>query len=360
MRRRSLLVSCVVLAVLEGSSLRASSVAAAPAASPAPPPGMVLVPAGEFWMGTEEPSMTDARPLHRVWVDAFWMDRTEVTNEQFQRFVDATKHVTVAERPLDPEDFPGVPPEALKPGSIVFTPPDAPVPLQDHLAWWSYVPGASWRHPEGPQSDVKNRPLHPVVHVAYEDAAAYCAWAGKRLPTEAEFERAARGGLDRKKYDWGDELRPGGKPQANTWQGHFPNENSKEDGYVGTAPVASYPANPFGLYDLAGNVWEWCSDWYRPDTYAKDAAAGEVTRNPQGPADSFDPQEPGVAKRVHRGGSYLCSDQYCSRYVPGGRGKGAIDSGTTHLGFRCVRGGGDAPHASPPPNGAAAAAKTGG
>lgn len=332
MVRRSTIAACALLALLN-----AASALAAPAATPAPPPGMVTVPAGEFWMGTDEPAMTDARPVHRVWLDAFWMDRTEVTNEQFERFVNATKHVTVAERPLDPKDFPGVPADALKPGSIVFAPPDRPVPLDDHLVWWSYVPGASWRHPEGPASDLAGRAKHPVVHVAYEDAAAYCTWAEKRLPTEAEFERAARGGLDRKKYDWGDELRPGGKPQANTWQGHFPNENAKEDGYVGTAPVASFPPNAFGLYDLAGNVWEWTADWYRPDTYGKDAAANEVTRNPRGPADSFDPAEPGVAKRVHRGGSYLCSDAYCSRYVPGGRGKGAIDSGTTHLGFRCVR-----------------------
>jgi formylglycine-generating enzyme required for sulfatase activity len=272
-------------------------------------------------MGTEEPSMTDARPLHRVWVDAFWMDRTEVTNEQFQRFVDATKHVTVAERPLDPEDFPGVPPEALKPGSIVFTPPDAPVPLQDHLAWWSYVPGASWRHPEGPQSDVKNRPLHPVVHVAYEDAAAYCAWAGKRLPTEAEFERAARGGLDRKKYDWGDELRPGGKPQANTWQGHFPNENSKEDGYVGTAPVASYPANPFGLYDLAGNVWEWTSTCYERSTLTPDGRA--------------------VATTVENCGVHVLEGRhraYMSNFIRDGKSGGcAVGIPPDNLGFRLVR-----------------------
>jgi formylglycine-generating enzyme required for sulfatase activity len=332
MRCRSLLVPCFLLALLHGPV-----VLAADAPSPPPPPGMVLVPAGEFRMGTEEPTMTDARPLHRVWVDGFWMDHTEVTNEEFERFVKATTYVTVAERPLDPKDFPGVPPEALQPGSIVFSPPPSPVPLRDHLAWWSYVPGASWRHPEGPQRDLAGRARHPVVQVAWQDAAAYCAWAGKRLPTEAEFERAARGGLEGRRYGWGDEMRPGGKPQANTWQGNFPNENTKEDGFAGTAPVASYPANAFGLHDLAGNVWEWCADWYRPDAYAADAKAAEVTRNPQGPADSFDPSEPGVRKRVQRGGSYLCSDQYCSRYVPGGRGKGDVDSGTTHLGFRCVR-----------------------
>ncbi|MEW6269287.1 MAG: formylglycine-generating enzyme family protein [Thermodesulfobacteriota bacterium] len=314
--------------------------AAEPAAQPPPseaPAGMVWIPPAEFAMGTEEPAMTDARPVHRVFVDGFWIDRTEVTNEQFRRFVDATGHVTVAERALRPEDFPGVPPEALVPGSIVFTPPDGQVSLHDHLRWWRYVPGASWRHPFGPGSDVAGRERHPVVHVAFEDAAAYCKWAGKRLPTEAEFERAARGGLDGKRYAWGDELRPAGKWQANTWQGRFPSSDSAEDGHRGTAPVASYPANGFGVHDLAGNVWEWCSDWYRPDTYAARARSGEVARNPTGPADSFDPQEPGVAKRVQRGGSYLCSDQYCSRYVPGGRGKGAVDTGTTHLGFRCVK-----------------------
>lgn len=283
--------------------------------------------------------MADARPLHRVYVDGFWMDRTEVTNEQFRAFVDATGYVTVAERPPRPEDFPGVPAEVLVPGSIVFTPPEGEVSLRDHLRWWRYVPGASWKHPEGPSSSIAGREQHPVVHVAYEDAVAYCTWAGKRLPTEAEFERAARGGLEGKRYAWGDEMKPGGKAQANTFQGKFPTSDSGEDGYRGTAPVASYPPNGFGVYDLAGNVWEWCSDWYRPDTYAKRAGSGPdgVVRNPQGPPDSFDPQEPGVPKRVQRGGSFLCSDQYCTRYVPGGRGKGAIDTGTSHVGFRCVK-----------------------
>jgi formylglycine-generating enzyme required for sulfatase activity len=316
---------------------------------------MVWVPAGEFWMGTDEPSMTDARPLHRVYVDGFWMDRTEVTNESFARFVEKTGYKTVAERPLDPKDFPNVPPEALVPGSIVFSPPSQAVPLSNHLAWWSYVPGATWRTPEGPKSNVDGRAQHPVVHVAYEDAAAYCRWAGKRLPTEAEFERAARGGLDRKRFAWGEEMKPGGKPQANTFQGHFPDRNTKEDGHAGTAPVASYPANPFGLHDLSGNVWEWCSDWYRPDTYAKDAAAGDVVKNPHGPSDSFDPAEPGIPKRVQRGGSFLCNDSYCSRYVPGGRGKGAIDSGTTHIGFRCVQ---SPPPAGPKPDAAKPAASS--
>lgn len=298
---------------------------------------MVWIPPGEFWMGTEEAAMIDARPVHRVFVDGFWMDRTEVTNAQFRKFVEATGYETVAERPLDPKDFPGVPPEALVPGSIVFAPPPGEVPLGNHLAWWRYVPGADWRHPEGPDSSLAGREQHPVVHVAWEDALAYCEWADKRLPTEAEFERAARGGLDRKRYAWGDELKPKGAWQANTFQGHFPDRNAAEDGHGGTAPVGSYPTNGFGLHDLAGNVWEWCADWYRPDTYAKRAQDGAAVRNPKGPDSSLDPAEPGTPKRVQRGGSYLCSDQYCTRYVPGGRGKGAIDSGTTHVGFRCVK-----------------------
>jgi len=317
---------------------RADAAPAADVAPPGPtPPGMAWIPPGEFWMGAEEHGMPDAQPLHRVYVDGFWLDSTEVTNGDFARFVAATKYVTVAERPIDPKDFPGVPPEVLVPGSIVFTPPAGAVPLENHLGWWRYVPGASWKHPQGPDSTVEKLGKHPVVHVAWEDAAAYCKWAGKRLPTEAEFERAARGGLDKKKFGWGDELKPGGKWQANTFQGHFPDEDRAEDGHSGTAPVASYPANPFGVHDLAGNVWEWCSDWYRADVYAKRAQEGSVVKNPQGPADSLDPAEPGVPKRVQRGGSYLCSDQYCTRYVPGGRGKGAIDSGTTHVGFRCAK-----------------------
>src|SRR5262249_38690421 len=203
--------------------------------------------------------------------------------------------------------------------------------------WWRYVPGASWRHPEGPASSLVGRGRHPVVHVAWEDAAAYARWASKRLPTEAEWEFAARGGLDRKRYVWGDELTPGGKWRANIGQGHFPDRNSAADGFRGTAPVASFPANGYGLYDMAGNVWEWTADWYRPDTYQRQAAAGGVTRNPQGPGDSLDPAEPGIPKRGQRGGSFLCSDQYCTRYLPGARGKGAVDTGTSHVGFRCVR-----------------------
>jgi formylglycine-generating enzyme len=301
------------------------------------PARMKWIPSGKFWMGTADDNMPDARPWHRVYVDGFWMDETEVTNERFDRFVNATGYVTVAERKPRPEDYPGAPPRNLVAGSVVFSPPDHAVALNNHFQWWSYVPGANWRHPEGPGSDIKNRMNHPVVHVAYKDAVAYCDWAGERLPTEAEFEFASRGGLDRKRYVWGDHFRPGGKYMANTFQGHFPDTNTSEDGYLTTAPVASFPANGYGLFDMSGNVWEWTSDWYRADYYQTLAASGEVAIDPKGPADSFDPSEPGVPKRVQRGGSFLCTDQYCARYVAGGRGKGAPDTGTDHLGFRCVR-----------------------
>jgi formylglycine-generating enzyme len=205
------------------------------------------------------------------------------------------------------------------------------VALNDVRGWWQYVPGASWRHPEGPKSSIEGRENHPVVHVCWDDAVAYCKWAGKRLPTEAEWEYAARAGMSQKPFVWGDEFRPKGKIMANTFQGRFPDGNKKEDGWDRTSPVKSYPANGFGLYDMAGNVWQWCADWYRPDYYA-----ASPRKNPQGPSDSFDPEEPGVTKRSHRGGSFLCTDQYCSRYMPGGRGKGAPDTGSSHVGFRCV------------------------
>ena len=301
------------------------------------PEGMAWIPGGEFWMGAEE--FPDAQPWHRVSVDGFWMDKTEVTNDQFAKFVKATKYVTVAEQAPKAEDFPGAPPENLVAGSVVFSPPDHPVKLNNHFQWWSYVKGASWRHPEGPNSTIKGRGNHPVVHIAYQDALAYAKWAGKRLPTEAEFEFAQRGGLERKPYAWGDELKPGGKFMANTFQGHFPDKNTKEDGYERAAPVASFPPNNYGLYDMAGNVWEWTSDWYRHDYYQTLAAEGPLTRNPQGPVDSLDPSEPGVKKKVHRGGSFLCTEQYCARYIAGGRGKGEPDTGTNHVGFRLVRDG---------------------
>ena len=317
------------------------------AVAPEPtPPGMAWVPGGEFSMGCDDPrgqehggpdAMADARPIHRVYVDPFWMDTTEVTNEQFARFVKATGYVTVAERKPTREEFPDAPEENLKAGSVVFTPPSVEVPLNNHYRWWSYVPNASWRHPEGAGSDLEDRDTHPAVHIAFEDAAAYAEWAGKRLPTEAEWEFAARGGLEGRRYPWGDELKPGGQWAANIYEGRFPvrGADSGEDGYVGLAPVAQYAPNAYGLYDMAGNVWEWVSDWYRPDYYA--TLAGAVARNPRGPADSFDPAEPREPKRVHRGGSYLCTEHYCTRYMIGTRGKGEVRTGSNHLGFRCVR-----------------------
>jgi formylglycine-generating enzyme len=310
------------------------------------PEGMVWIPGGEFSMGAmtnghgnSEMAMpsNDAKPLHRVHVDGFWMDKTTVTNEEFEKFVEATGYTTVAERAPTAEEFPSAPAENLVAGSIVFTAPDHEVPLDNYLQWWSYVQGANWRHPQGPKSDIKGKEKYPVVHVAYPDAEEYAKWAGKRLPTEAEFEFAARGGLAGKTYTWGDEFRPNGKWMANTWQGKFPLKDAGEDGYAGIAPVAKFPANGYGLYDMSGNVWQWCSDWYRPDYYESLAKAGGVAMNPHGPDSPFDPAEPNEKKRVQRGGSFLCNDQYCSRYIVGTRGKGEVNTGTNHLGFRCVK-----------------------
>jgi len=282
----------------------------------------------------------DSRPIHRVWVGGFWMDATEVTNAQFAAFVRATRYVTVAERRPRAEDFPGAPPENLVAGAVVFAPPERAVPLDDHSRWWAYVPGASWQHPTGPASDIAGKDQYPVVQIAVEDALAFAQWSGKRLPTEAEWEFAARGGLSGKVYPWGDELTPNGRWMANSFQGHFPDHDDGADRFSGIAPVSQFPPNGYGLYDVAGNAWEWVSDWYRPDTYAELVAQGVVARDPRGPGASLDPSEPGVPKRVQRGGSFLCTDQYCSRTMVGTRGKGDVTTGTNHLGFRCVQ---DAP-----------------
>jgi formylglycine-generating enzyme required for sulfatase activity len=309
------------------------------------PEGMLWIPGGEFSMGALDPTggtasgmiaAADARPVHRVYVDGFFMDATDVTNDAYARFVAATRYVTVAEQTPSAEDFPGAPAANLIPGSVVFSPPHHPVALDNHLRWWAYVDGANWRHPQGAASDVQDKGRYPVVHVAYEDADAFAKWTGKRLPTEAEWEFAARGGLAGKPYVWGDSMRPAGKWMANTHQGRFPSEDLASDGFAGIAPVAQYPPNGYGLYDMAGNVWQWTSDWYRPDYYRQLAMDGGVARNPIGPEFPFDPDEPRQAKRVHRGGSFLCTDHYCARYVVGTRGKGEVSTGTNHLGFRCV------------------------
>jgi formylglycine-generating enzyme required for sulfatase activity len=315
-------------------------------AAPGPAPnGMVWIPGGEFSMGAADPpgnddvgmkATLDSRPIHRVYVDGFYMDKTDVTNQEFAAFVKATRYITVAERPPRSEDFPGAPRENLVAGSVVFSPPDHPVPLDNHFRWWNYVHGANWRHPLGPQSDIKGKEQYPVVHIAYEDAVAFSQWAGKRLPTEAEWEFAARGGLSGKPFIWGDEFQPHGQWMANTHQGHFPVHDTGEDGHVGVTAVAQYPSNGYGLYDMAGNVWQWTTDWYRPDYYQQLAAVGVVARNPQGPTSAYDPSEPNQPKKAHRGGSFLCTDQYCSRYMVGTRGKGEVSTGTNHLGFRCV------------------------
>ena len=292
--------------------------------------GMVWVPAGTFQMGAAS-GQPDELPLHEVSVDGFWMDATEVTNEQFEKFVRATRYITVAERKPDAKDFPGAAPEMLVPGSVCFNPPAEPVSLENHFVWWKWMPGASWRHPEGPDSNLSGREKHPVVHVAWEDALVFCQWQGKRLPTEAEWEWAARGGTTNTVKSEAD-LGPGGQWTANIWQGEFPNRNSSSDGFRITAPVASYAPNGYGLYDTAGNVWEWCADWYRPDYYLQ-----SPKKNPVGPDSSFDPNEPHAAKKVQRGGSFLCTDSYCRGYRPSARGKGSIDTGLSHLGFRAVR-----------------------
>lgn len=319
-----------------------------PNTMPAPgdaPAGMVWIPGGEFSMGAVDPTgiddnavgmqaTTDSRPVHRVYVDGFWMDKTEVTNDKFAAFVKATGYVTIAERAPTKEEFPTAPPENLVAGAVVFQPPNHPVPLNNHLQWWGYVRGANWRHPLGPDSSITGKGDWPVVHIAYDDALAYLAWAGKRLPTEAEWEFAARGGLTGQAYPWGNEFKKDGLYMANSHQGHFPDHDSGDDTYIGLAPVAQFPANGYGLFDVAGNVWEWVSDWYRPDYYAQ--IANGVARNPQGPATSFDPSEPGEQKHVQRGGSFLCTEQYCSRYAVGTRGKGETHTGTNHLGFRGV------------------------
>jgi formylglycine-generating enzyme len=318
---------------------RGDTVADASPARPGGPPApdMLWVPGGTFLMGSDHHYPEEA-PAHKVTVEGFWIDRHTVTNAEFARFVRKTGHVTVAEQAPDPADYPGAKPELLVPASTVFVAPPHRVDLGNHYNWWTYVPGADWRHPQGPGSSIKKRPDHPVVHVAWADVQAYVAWAGKGLPTEAEWELAARGGLDGAEFAWGDEFNPGGRWMANTWQGEFPIENLKEDGYEGTAPVGSFPPNGYGLLDMIGNVWEWTSDWYQ--AHAETSHACCTVDSPRGGnrEQSYDPQLPGVRipRRVMKGGSHLCAPNYCRRYRPAARMAQAVDTSTSHLGFRCI------------------------
>ncbi len=318
-------------------------------AKEAAPDGMVWIEAGEFSMGSDHQlARPDEQPIHRVRVDGYWIDRTEVTNAAFSRFVEATGYVTTAEKKPDVDELmkqlpPGTPrpnEDDLVAASLVFSPPNRPVPLNNVGAWWRWVHGASWRHPQGPGSSIEGKDDYPVVHISWYDATAYCEWAGKRLPTEAEWEFAARGGLDGMPFTWGDAPLSDEEPQANIWQGRFPDRNTGADGHTRLAPVGQFPPNGYGLVDTAGNVWEWTADWFRRDTYAtrvKELGEGGVAVNPPGPDESFDPTEPYTPKRTSRGGSFLCNDSYCSSYRPSARMGTSPDTGLSHTGFRCVK-----------------------
>ncbi len=304
----------------------------------AAPPGMIWIPGGSFRMGSDH-HYPEEKPAHAVRVDGFWIEPTSVTNADFARFVEATGYVTSAEKPANPADYPGAQPEMLVPSSVVFAKPAGRVDLRNHYNWWAYVAGADWRHPRGPGSSIADLMDHPVVHVNFADAEAYARWAGRELPTEAEWEFAARGGLDGAEFAWGDEFTPGGTPMANTWQGEFPWQNLMEDGYEWTAPVRSYPPNGYGLFEMTGNVWEWTTDWYQEHGKIRKACC--TIDNPRGcgdPAQTYDPATPGITipRKVMKGGSHLCAPNYCRRYRPAARMPQAIDTSTCHLGFRCV------------------------
>lgn len=307
--------------------------------------GMVSIPGGGFMMGADnEQADKDEYPKHKVILDPFWIDQHEVTNDQFAKFIESTGYVTTAERKPDWEELKKqLPPGTPKPdesllvaASLVFTPQKQEVDLNDYSQWWAWVPGASWKHPEGPDSNIDGKGNYPVIHISWDDAMAYCKWAGKRLPTEAEWEYASRGGLNNKIYPWGNEHINKGKAKANTWEGSFPYKNTAFDTFQGIAPVKSFAPNGYGLYDMAGNVWEWCLDKYRNDYY-QSINKPDGVKNPQGPLDSFDPDEPYTPKRVSRGGSFMCNESYCSGYRVARRMKSSPDSGMSNLGFRCAK-----------------------
>lgn len=307
--------------------------------TPGKPPfdDMVWIPGGTFLRGSND-FYPEERPVQQITVDGFWMDKCTVTNEQFRRFVRATGYVTLAERPPNPADYPGAKPELLIPASVVFQKPRQRVDMRNPYNWWTYIPGANWLHPQGPSSALKGLAKHPVVQVAYEDVEAYARWVGKELPTEAEWEFAARGGLEGAVYVWGDEFAPGGKQMANTWQGEFPMQNLLTDGYEWTAPVSSFPPNGYGLYDMAGNVWEWTTDWYQEHSQIPNSCCANI--NPRGGdrEQSYDLRQPEIRipRKVMKGGSYLCAPNYCHRYRPAARMAQPVDTSTCHLGFRCI------------------------
>jgi sulfatase modifying factor 1 len=318
-------------------SINAELIAPESVAVPAPSENMAWIPGGTFLMGSDHHYPEEA-PAHRVSVQGFWMDTHTVTNREFGKFVKETGYVTWAERPANPDDYPGALPEMLAPSSVVFSKAKHPVDLRNHYNWWVYVRGANWRHPRGPASSIKGLAEHPVVHVAYVDAEAYARWAGKELPTEAEWEFAARGGLEGAEFVWGSELTPGGRHMTNNWQGEFPWQNLMQDGYEWTAPVGSFPPNGYGLFDMAGNVWQWTTDWFQD--HSKIDSPCCTMENPRGAKreDSFDPRQPEIKipRKVMKGGSFLCAPNYCRRYRPAARMPQPLDTSTCHLGFRCI------------------------
>ena len=309
------------------------------APSKAPFPDMVWIPGGTFRMGSDR-HYPEERPSHRVSVDGFWMDRYPVTNARFERFIRAAGHVTFAEIPPNPADYPGALPHMLYAGSLVFVQPHGPVDRRNIANWWQFVRGADWRHPYGPDSSIAGKAEHPVVHVAFSDAEAFARWEGKELPTEAEWEFAARGGLEGAPYAWGDEFLPEDRHMANTWQGEFPWQNHGRDGYEGTSPVDAFPANGYGLHDMIGNVWEWTADWYEPRHPAEAVKACCIPHNPRGGREdaSYDASQPEIRipRKVLKGGSHLCAPNYCRRYRPAARFPEPVDTSTCHVGFRCI------------------------